>query len=59
MYKILTEEGKLPYIEHDVYGRIELPDEMVSFIYSYLSDKVILEEALNKFVENYNKTIPG
>ena len=57
MYKILTEEGKLPYIEHDVYGRIELPDDMLNFIVSYLTNKLSCEDALREFVENYNRTV--
>jgi hypothetical protein len=41
------------FIDHETYGAIFLPDEMVEFIESYLSDM----SGLDGFIQNYNETV--
>lgn len=56
MHKILTDK-EVPYITDDLLGEVELPDDMISFICSYLTNNISCAEGLREFVENYNKTV--
>lgn len=41
------------YIDHESYGAVFLPEEMIDFIESYLTDL----SGLDGFIQNYNATV--
>lgn len=45
------------YIDHETYGAIFLPEEMIDFIVMYLTAEPSTEEGLETFVNNYNQTV--